>query len=71
MSNYYRNALTSKIIYKDTELNFERRYQMPLKKGRSQKIISENIEKLINEGYSKNQAIAIAMNKIRRSKRRK
>ena len=33
---------------------------MPLKEGRSEKVIQENIEKLINEGYDPKQASAIA-----------
>ena len=34
---------------------------MPLKKGSSQQIISENIRQLMKEGYSRTKAIAIAM----------
>lgn len=33
---------------------------MPLTKGRSRKIVAENIRKLIQEGYPPKQAVAIA-----------
>jgi len=44
---------------------------MPLKKGRSKKVISENIAELIRSGYPKDQAVAIAYNKVGLSRKKK
>ncbi len=44
---------------------------MPLKKGSSKKVVSENIATEINAGKPKNQAVAIAMSKAGKSKGRK
>lgn len=41
---------------------------MPLKKGSSKKVISENISELMHSGRKQNQAIAIAMKKAKKNK---
>lgn len=40
---------------------------MPLKSGKSDKVISENIATLVKEGYSQSQAAAIAYKQAGRS----
>lgn len=46
----------------------ERKYKMPLKKGKSKKILSQNIAELVNSGYPEKQAVAIAYSKKRQGK---
>lgn len=43
---------------------------MPLKKGSSKEVISYNIKELIESGYPRKQAVAIAMDKAGKSKKK-
>jgi hypothetical protein len=43
---------------------------MPLKSGKSKKVVSENISELMHSGRKQNQAIAIAMSKAGKSKKK-
>ncbi len=44
---------------------------MPLKKGKSKKVVSSNIRELRHAGYPQRQAVAIAMSKARKARKRK
>jgi uncharacterized protein YdaT len=44
---------------------------MPLSKAKSDKAVSGNIKKLKKEGYKQSQAVAIALEKAGRSKRKR
>jgi len=42
---------------------------MPLKKGKSDKVVSSNIKKLMAEGYPRAQSIAISLESAGKSKK--
>ena len=44
---------------------------MPLKKGSSQEVVSQNISELRHSGYPQAQSVAIAMSKAGKSKKKR
>lgn len=44
---------------------------MPLKRGKSQAVVSHNVKQLIKDGYAQAKAVAIALKKSGKSKKSK
>lgn len=57
-------------VIRDNELDFKEE-AMPLKKGKSKRVVSSNISELRNAGYGQRQSVAIALDKAGKSKKKK
>lgn len=67
---FAKNSKKLSLLIKDWEHN-DKDLKMPLKKGKSKKVVSENIREMVKAGHPQKQAVAAALSTARKSRSKK